>query len=163
MPQRNPYAPPKAAVDTAAGAQPSQWQRAKWVFGGLWVMLTLLPVLIALLILPPPPSIGVLILNSVFALGLAAFLARDMWRLKVRRSPLLVDILLYTVALGGLVFLIVVKETKVYEWNSLHLDVPIFLLMGAVALAAWITETKKAVRIYVGSRHFIFVDGKDDL
>ena len=159
----NPYASPKAAVDTREVPEPSQWQRAKWVFGGLWVLLTVLPLLNALLVPPPSPDMGVLALNSLLAFGFAAFLARDMWLLRVRRWPLIVDLLLYAIVFGGLVFLIIAKETKWYEWNSLHLDVPIFVLMGSVALAAWITESKKAVRIYVGARHFIFVDGKDGL
>lgn len=159
----NPYASPKVNVSVERPEEPSQWQRAKWVFGGLWLALTVLPLLNALLVLPPAPDVGILLLNSLLALGLGAFLARDMWRLKVRRSPLVVDVLLYAVVLGGVVLLVVVKETRLFVWNSLHLDVPIFLLIGTAAVAAWVTEAKKGVRIYVGARHFIFFGQKDGL
>jgi hypothetical protein len=143
--------------------EPSQWQRAKWLFGGLWLTLTVLPLFNALLVPPPAPDVWILVLNSVLALSLGAFLARDMWRLKVRRSPLIVDVLLYAVVLGGVVLLIVVKETKLFVWNSLHLDLPVFLLLGTCAVAAWVTEATKGVRIYVGARHLIFVGQKDGL
>jgi hypothetical protein len=159
----NPYASPRADVSARELVEPPQWQRAKWVFAGLWLLLTALPLLNALLVPPSPPSMAVLALNSALALGIGGFIARDMWLLKVRRSPLIVDVLLYATVLGGLAFLIVAKETKFYEWNSLHLDVPTFVLMGIAAVAAWVTEAKKAVRIYIGARHFIFIDANDGL
>jgi hypothetical protein len=159
----NPYASPRAGVSNKGFDEPSQWQRAKWVFGSLWLMLTALGLLNTFFVPPAAPSISVLVLNSLLALALAGYLARDMWLLKVRRSPLILDVLVYTIGLGGLVFLIVLKETKLYVWNELHLDVPAFLLIGTVAVAAWITEAKKAVRIYVGARHFIFVSATDNL
>lgn len=159
----NPYASPKASLSVEQVEEPAQWQRAKWIFSGLWLTLTVLPLLNALLVPPPTPKVGTLLLNSLLALGLGAFLARDMWRLKVRRSPLIVDALLYAVVVGGVVLLIVVKETKLFVWNSLHLDIPIFFLMGTAAVGAWVTEVKKGVRIYVGARHFIFVGRKDGL
>jgi hypothetical protein len=89
------------------------------------------------------------------------FIARDMWLLKVRRFPLMVDVVLYVLVLGGLGFLIVGKETKFFEWNSLHLDIPISFLMGAASLGAWMTEARKNVRIYVGARHLVFVKATD--
>ena len=161
--QPNPYSPPKSDVSRKGFEEPSQWRRVKWVFGALWLMLTVLPMLNAFLIPPPSPNMGILLLNSFVALGVAALIARDMWLLKVRRSPLIVDILVYAIALGGFAFLIVLKETKLYVWNSIYLDVPIFMLMGTVAIAAWVTEAKKATRIYFGARNFMFVDAKDGL
>lgn len=161
--QRNPYAAPTAKLGTEASEEPSNWQRAKLLFGGLWVLLTVLPLLNALLEPPTMPNVGVLLFNSFLALGFSAFLARDMWLMKVRRSPLIVDICLYVIIVGGLVFLIVLKESGLYVWNDLHLDVPVFLLMGSLALAAWMTEAKKAVRVYIGARHFIFVHEENGL
>jgi hypothetical protein len=77
--------------------------------------------------------------------------------LKVRRFTLLVDVIAYAVALGGVGFLIVANEINFYEWNFLLLDFSVVLLMGTVTVAAWITERKKMVRVYFGTRHLIFV------
>ena len=154
----NPYASPRADVGGRPEGEPSEWQRAKWVFGALWLMLTMLPLLNALFVAPPAPDPWILVANSLLAMAIGIFVARDMWLLKVRRSPLAVDVLAYVLVLGGLAFLIVGKETKSFDWNSLHLDVPIFFLMGAATLGAWITEARKGVRIYVGARHLVFVN-----
>ena len=159
----NPYASPKADVGGRHEGEPSEWQRAKWVFGALWLALTVLTVLNALLVMPPAPDPWILAANSLVAIALGTFIARDMWLLKVRRSPLAVDALVYVLVLGGLAFLIVAKETKFFEWNSLHLDVPIFFLMGAATLGAWMTEARKDVRIYVGARHLVFINATDGL
>lgn len=157
---RNPYAAPKVAVETDARPTPNEWQRAKWLFGGLWVALTLLPALNALLQPRPSPDGLVLAVNCSLAAAVGGFVARDMWRLKERRSPLWVDIGIYVLVFGGLALLIAFKETGMLVWNDLHLDIPVSLLMGIIAAAAWITEAKKKVRVYVTARSMAYVDAK---
>ena len=159
----NPYAAPKADVRVEEPPQPSEWQRVKWLFGGLWLMLTLLPLLNMLFVVPPAPNPWTLFVNVLLAVAVGVFIARDIWLLRIRKSPLVVDVLLYTLVLGGIGGLIIAKETKVLDWNSLHLDIPIFFLLGVVTLTAWLTEKRKAVRVYVGARHLLFVGGKDGL
>jgi hypothetical protein len=138
--------------------RPREWKRAKWLFGGLWIALTVLPTLNALLVPRPTPSYLVLGANTVLAISIAAFMARDIWQLRVRRFPLWVDIMLYVSVIGGLAALIVVKEAGIWVWNDLHLDIPVFLLMGVLALTSFATEWKKRVRVYVGARQLHFVD-----
>ena len=136
----------------------SEWQRAKWLFGGLWLALTILPALNALLQPRPTPNYLILAANTVLAISIAAFVGRDIWQLRVRRFPLWVDIALYASVIGGLASLIVVKEAGIWVWNDLYLDIPVFLLMGALAMVSFATESKKRVRVYVGARQLYFVD-----
>jgi hypothetical protein len=155
--EQNPYASPRVNVVGAEGVgEPSGWLRAKWIFGGLWAVLTLLSILNGILTPPPEPNWAVLLLNSVIAIAVVGLIGREMWLLKVRHAPLIVDIAIYVAVIGGLIALMFVKETGVYVWNDLHLDVPIFLLMGGLAITAWFTESKKGVRVYVGARNLIF-------
>jgi hypothetical protein len=155
----NPYAPPKAAVAAADGRVPSEWQRVKKVFTGMCAALAFLTAFNFLLKPPPAPDAVILALNCALALGLGVFIGRDIWLLKVRRSPLAVDILLYAVMIGGAAALVAVKELGIYDWNSLHLDLPMILVLGVPAALAWLTEARKRVRVYFGARQFVFVHG----
>lgn len=158
--ERNPYTAPQANVAAEPRHEPPEWRRAKWIFSWLWLLLTVLPAVNAALVPRPTPDGVVLAVNCLLALGFGGFIARDMWLLKVRHSPLWIDIATYAVVLVGFVSIVLVKEMGILVWNDLHFDIPVFLLMGTIASAAWITEAKKRVRVYVGARHFIFA--RDD-
>jgi len=138
--------------------RPSEWHRAKWVFGTLWIALTVLLALNALLVRPPTPDYPILAVNIAIAIVIATFVARDIWQLRARRSPLWVDIVICVLVIGGLVALIVARETRIWAWNKLHLDIPVLVLLGVLALASFATESRKRVRVYIGTRQLHFVD-----
>lgn len=90
-------------------------------------------------------------------------MAHDLWKLKVRHWPLVIDILIYAVFFLGLLTLMFLKETGTWNWNNTHLDVPLFVLFTVSTTAAWITEKRKEVKIYLGARGFLFIRAQNDL
>jgi hypothetical protein len=165
-PEQNPYAPPSARVagaDVGGDAgHPSEWQRAKWVFGALCLLLAVLTVPKVMLHTAAEPDWAVLLINCVAATSVGAFVARDMWLLKSRLAPLIVDIAIYVIGLGGLFSLFFLRETGLFVWNPLHLEIPAVLTFGIIAAVAWLTESRKRVRIYVGARQLVFVKADAD-
>ncbi|MCX7176881.1 MAG: hypothetical protein NT159_23775 [Proteobacteria bacterium] len=135
----------------------------KRIYTVLWVVLTILPILNYLLKPPPPPDFLILFANTLVAGAVGGLLAHDVWTLKVRSWPLVVDVLIYMMFIFGFLALIYLKEAGVWNWNDTHLDFPVFVFLGVPTVAVWITEAKKGVKVYVSARKLIFVKAHDGL
>jgi hypothetical protein len=135
----------------------------KWLYTALWVLFTIPPILNGLLKPPPPADPLILFVNILAAIALGGFIAHDVWKLNVRCWPLVIDVLIYAVAILGSLALILLKEAGVWNWNATHLDVPAFVFLAVSTIAVWITEARKSVKVYLGARQFIFISAQDDL
>ena len=158
MIRRDAYRPPTAPLVDPARPQPGEWQRVKWCFGGLALLLTLLGFAELLLTSRPSPSVTVLTLICVVVLGLAGLISCDIWNLTVRRFPLWVDVLIYAAVFSALGAYIYARETGIATWSSLYIDLPLVLLFATVTVVAAITEAKKSVRVYFTARTLLFFD-----
>ena len=143
--------------------RPSELSRMKWLYTGLWVLLTILPILNGMLKPSPPADPSILFINTLVAAALGGFIAHDVWKLKVRSWPLAIDILVYAVFILGFLALILLKESGVWNWNDTHLDVPVFVFLAVTTTAVWMTEARKGVKVYLGARQFIFIGAQDGL
>jgi len=138
------------------GKPPSEWCRAKRVYSLLPAIILVLSILSAMLKPPLAPDGLVLLAILSIASLLAWFVARDIWFLRVRENPLWIDVLCYVVPLGGLAALIFLRESHIYVWNTIYLDVLIVWCSVPIAVVAWLTEKRKGVRIYIGARKLRF-------
>lgn len=143
--------------------KPSEWTRMKWLYTALWVLLTSLTILNGLLKPPPPADPLILFMNTLVATVLGVSIAHDVWKLKVRCSPLVIDVLIYVILILGFLALIILKETGIWNWNDIYLDVPLIVFFTVSTTAVWITEARKGVKVYVGARRLIFISAQDGL
>jgi hypothetical protein len=137
--------------------KPPEWSRAIWIFSFLPAIIIFLSIFKAILKPPSTPnSLYLLALWSIATL-LAWIVGRDIWALRVRVWPGWIEALLYTVSLGGLAVLIFLRESGIYVWNTIYLDVPFVWCSVLIAVVAWLTEKRKGVRVYLGARRLRFV------
>lgn len=135
----------------------------KWLYTTLWVLLSSLTILNGLLKPPPPTDPLILFTNTLVAAALGGAIAHDVWKLKVRCSPLVIDVLIYVILILGFLALIVLKETGIWNWNDTYLDVPLIVFFAVSTTAVWITEARKGVKVYLSARRFIFISAQDGL
>ena len=132
------------------------WSRAKWLFAALTIFIAA-PSSLTWIFKPPTPNTSLVVLVCLVASIIGWLVGRDIWALRVRHSPLWLDILGYVVALGGLGVLIYLRESKIFVWDTIYLEVFFVSLCSEIAAVAWITEARKNVRIYVDARVLIFI------
>ena len=136
---------------------PSEWCRVIRVFSLLPAIILSLSILNAMLVPTPAPEGPYLLAILSIASLLSWVVARDIWLLRVRQGPLWIDVLCYVVVLGGLAVLIYLRESRIYVWNTIYLDALFVCFAVPIAVAAWLTEKRKGVRIYIGARRIRFV------
>lgn len=110
-------------------------------------------------LLKPQTELSYVALLSLlfFASVLSWSTSRDIWRLHARRWPRWGEYLSYGVAFGLLGALILLREFRVIVWSDHYLNATFIWCSVPIAIAAWCTERRKKVHVYVCARGLHFV------
>jgi hypothetical protein len=152
----SPYEPPKAVVSDAVGEPPAGWLRAKWAFFVTSIALAI--VHLPDIVLGRAVSRAMLLFNlCLLALCATLYVGRKIWRLDSHKGPLWIDILLWTLAVAGLVAIVVVREVWGIRFNFIYVSLPVLVANATLGAVCFVTEARKDVRIFMGARNFVFL------
>ncbi len=158
----NPYEPPKAVVSDAWNQPPRGWLRAKWTFFVTAVALGIGH--IPDIVLRQPVSRVMLLFDlCILALCVTLYAGRKIWLLDSRKGPLWIDVLLWTLAAGGLTALVFVREALAVKFNLIYVSLPILVVNAGLGAICFVTEARKRVSIYMGPRSFVFLAEKNEV
>ena len=154
---RNPYASPKAPVDTGKGGELPEWRRAKLLWS-LAAAITAVPC-VAIEVLRPPVVVEPLAMLCAWlgASVLGWLIASDIWRLRVQRRPLWEEIVAVIVGVGVVSVMIWLHASGILVWNMIYVGFFGGWLAALIAIVAWVTEAKKGVRVYYDGRTLVFI------
>jgi hypothetical protein len=144
-----------AQSDKDATPKIGPWSRAKWLFVALTLFIAAPSALTWTFFKPPTPNTTLVVLVCLAASIIGWIVGRDIWALRVRHNPLWLDVLGYVIALGGLGVLIYLRESTIFVWDTIYIDIFFVLLCSEIAAVAWITEARKGV--HVGVRVLVFI------
>lgn len=139
--------------------RPNELFRVKWIYCGIGLFI-LVPELLMQYFIDKPYSANWtnLCVSILIGSAVAWVIGRDIWALRVRHSPLWLDIAMYSLVLGSLGAAIFLRETGIYVWNTAYLDAFFVWLCAQIVIIASVTEKSKRVRVYLGARRLVFVN-----
>ena len=143
---------------------PSELRRVVWLFAGLGAaVLFITPS--ALLSLSwwhaqSPKDLLLLVFPISTGLALGLLCSWDIWHLTVRKNPLWKDLLIGAAALAGLGVMILLRESGLWVWSFASGDALITTLISTIAVVSFVTERRKKVRVYFGSRTLVFIHAR---
>jgi hypothetical protein len=144
---------------TVSAKRQNEMHRVKWIYCGIGLFILIPELLTQYFIGRSYTGNWIFLCFSIFAGSAVAWvIGRDIWALRVRHSPLWVDIAMYILVLGGLGGAIFLREAGIYVWNTVYLDAFVVWLCVQVVAIAWATEKTKRVRVYLGARRLVFVN-----
>lgn len=110
-------------------------------------------------VLPKREPLNYLYLLSfcAIAIALALYVCREMWMLEAKRSSRWAGYLSAFGFGGAFLTLLVLHDAKLFIWNHLYVEIPVALFCAITAVGAWVTESRKSVRVLVELEGFAFV------
>jgi hypothetical protein len=152
----SPYAAPKAVVRDPSAEPPAGWLRAKWTFFVTSIGLGIVHVPD---ILPGRPVSRAMLLFNLCLLAFCAtmYVGRKIWLLDSRKGPLWIDVLLWALAVAGLVGVVLVRDVWGMRFNFIYVSLPVLVANATLAAVCFVAEARKHVRIFMGARNFMFL------
>jgi len=134
----------------------SEVRRLRWVHFGLAFMMIFLAFIHTCDNRMPNPNAWVLVAYMVGGAIFAAKVSRDIWSLESIRDPLWKVVARYVVAAFILGTYIALNELHLWHWSKLYIDLPFIVYFGITLSVTWMTERKRHVRVYFGTRELVF-------